>query len=217
VVVLPSDPLHHHSNDFLLRAGIETARTELTSNAAGLETAPGQTRIDRAPTVDPHGAVTFDHSPPSNWARAAATALSTSCAEPAETLLSTVSVAGLRTLKVSPLLESVHCPLTYIWRKPAPTDAEGEVETAMMLLLSDRRRVGQPRQSPTAAESGCTLRAASYGIQRQFVGRTPQHRVRGPERAQTKICRSEPLAVPWASLRSLSCSWRTSARPPMLM
>src|SRR5215469_12683831 len=53
---LGSYDLHHHSNDFLLRAGIEPARPELASDAAGLESAPGQPRIDRAPAVDPHGA-----------------------------------------------------------------------------------------------------------------------------------------------------------------
>src|SRR6516164_2534247 len=84
------------------------------------------------------GPAIFDHSPPSNWARAAATARSTSWVEPAEMLLSTVSVAGLTTSKVSPLLESVHIPLTYIWRKPVPTDAGGGVEIAMLFLLSDR-------------------------------------------------------------------------------
>src|SRR5579863_3359907 len=48
--------LHHHRNDFLLRAGIQPGRTELTSDTARLETAPGEPRIDCAPAVDPHGA-----------------------------------------------------------------------------------------------------------------------------------------------------------------
>jgi hypothetical protein len=63
-------------------------------------------------------------------------------------LLSTVSVAGLTTSKVSPLLESAHFPLTYIWRKPAPSDAGGGVEIA--IFSSFRRVAGQA--SPTVGD-----------------------------------------------------------------
>src|SRR5215467_4089630 len=87
------------------------------------------------------GPAIFDHSPPSNCARAAATALSTSCFDPAEILLSTVSVAGLTTSNVSPLLESVHFPLTYIWRKPAPSDAGEGFGVAMVFSCAEAARV----------------------------------------------------------------------------